>query len=190
MDTTLADKTTVGELFKRFAAERTHPGKSDDAERCRLNAFQRLDLGLLKVSALQSMHIAAFRDAELKRGLRPASVVKNLELMSRVLNTAHREWGIQTPVNPASAREVRRPKLGADAERNRTLAPVHIMSSAEEVGARLAKVSGKIRVKRYEERLADSHRLGRPMAANPRSGLPRRGSMAAVPRTAAVRPSA
>lgn len=132
VDNTLADRTTVGELFKRFAAERTNPGKSGDAERCRLKVFQRLDLALLKVSALQSMHIAAFRDAELKRGLRPASVVKNLELMSRVLNTAHREWGIRTPVNPASAREVRRPKLGADAERNRTLAPVHIQSSAED----------------------------------------------------------
>lgn len=160
VDTTLADRTTVGELFQRFAAERTNPGKSGDAERYRLNAFQRLDLAALKVSALQSMHIAAFRDAELKRGLRPASVVKNLELMSRVLNTAHQEWGIRTPVNPASAREVRRPKLGADAERNRTLAPVHILSSAEEVGARVAKVSGKKRLMRYEERLADAHRQG------------------------------
>lgn len=160
VDTTLADRTTVGELFGRFAAERTNPGKSGDAERCRLKVFQRLDLALLKVSALQSMHIAAFRDAELKRGLRPASVVKNLELMSRVLNTAHREWGIRTPVNPASAREVRRPKLGADAERNRTLAPVHIQSSAEDVGARVARVSGKDRLERYRERLAESHRQG------------------------------
>jgi integrase len=80
--------------------------------------------------------------------------------MSRVLNIAHQEWGIRTPVNPASAREVRRPKLGADAERNRTLAPVHILSSAEEVGARVAQVSGKGRLKRYEERLAESHRHG------------------------------
>lgn len=63
VDTKLADKTTVGELFQRFAAERTNPGKSGDAERYRLNAFQRLDLAALKLSALQSMHIAAFRDA-------------------------------------------------------------------------------------------------------------------------------
>lgn len=160
VDTTAADRCTVGDLFKRFADECTNEGPSGDSDRYRLGAFQKLDLAALKVSALQPCHIATFRDAELKRGLKPASVVKGLELMSRVLNVAHREWGVRLPLNPASAREVRRPKLGEDAERNRTLAAVHLIPAAEEVGRRVAKVSGKARLKAFEARLANWHRQG------------------------------
>lgn len=160
IDTTAADRCTVGELFKRFADECTKSGPSGDPERYRLKAFQKLDWAALKVSALQSCHIAAFRDAELKRGLKPASVIKHMELISRVLNTAHKDWGVKLPINPASAREVRRPKLGADAARNRTLLAIHMMSSAEEVERRVAKVSGKTRLKRCEERQASWHRQG------------------------------
>lgn len=160
IDTSTADKWTVGELFHRFAEQCTKAGSSGDSERCRLKVFQKLELAQLKASALQPSHIAAFRDAETKRGLRPASVVKNLELIARVLNTARREWGVRLPLNPASASEVKRPKLGEDAERNRTLLAIHLMSSAEDVGRRVAKVSGKARLKTYETRLDNWHRQG------------------------------
>lgn len=92
--------------------------------------------------------------------MKPASVVKNLELMSRVLNVAHREWGVRLPINPASARKVKRPKLGEGAERSRTLALVYLIPSAEEVGRAVARVSGKARLKTYETRLANWHRQG------------------------------
>lgn len=167
IDTSAADRWTVCELFKNFADRCTTQGSSGDPERYRLQAFQRLDFAALKASALQPAHIAAFRDTELKRGLKPASVVKNLELIARVFNTAHREWGVRLPTNPASAREVKRPKSGEDAERNRTLDLIHLMSSAEEVGRRVAKVSGKKRLKVYEAKLASWHRQGIRLVFHP-----------------------
>jgi integrase len=160
IDTRAAERCTVGELFRRFSDEKTRPGPEGDSDRYRLKAFRALPLAELRLSALQPADIAAFRDAEIKRGLRPATVVKELELMARVINIAHREWGIRLPINPASAREVSRPKLGEDAERNRTLSAIHLMSSAEEVGRRVAKVSGDDRLKGYEAKLAVLHRQG------------------------------
>lgn len=167
VDTRAADKTTVGELLQRYADTCTKPGEAGSSDRYRLQALQRLDLAKLRVSSLQTMHIAAFRDAELKRGLKPASVIKSLELMSRVLNIAHSEWGVRLPINPASAREVRRPKLGEDAHRKRTLKAVHLIPNAEDVGRRVAHVSGDKRLKVYEERLARCHSEGVRLVFHP-----------------------
>lgn len=167
VDTRAADKITFGELLQRYADNCTKPGEAGSSDRYRLQALQRLDLAKLKVSSLQTMHIAAFRDAELKRGLKPASVIKSLELMSRVLNIAHSEWGVRLPINPASAREVRRPKLGEDAHRKRTLKAVHLIPNAEDVGRRVAKISGDKRLKGYEERLARCHSEGVRLVFHP-----------------------
>ena len=55
IDTTAADRCTVGELFKRFADECTKSGPSGDPERYRLKAFQKLDLAALNVGAYRKL---------------------------------------------------------------------------------------------------------------------------------------
>jgi hypothetical protein len=129
--------------------------------------FQTLPLAAIKMSALRPSDIAAFRDAETRRGLKGPSVRKGLELMCRVFNTASREWNIYLPMNPASATVVKRPKAREEDARNRTLVPTHMVSSAEEVGRRLARVSGKARLMRYEAKLALLHRQGVRLCFHP-----------------------
>lgn len=63
-------------------------------------------IGEIKVAALSSKHIAAYRDQRLKQ-VSSGTVIKELNHLSHIIETARREWGIQLPENPVKL--VRRP---------------------------------------------------------------------------------
>lgn len=61
------------------------------------------------MSTLARSDIASYRNERMKR-LKGATVLKELELIFRVINLAEREWDIRLPENPASGKNVTRPK--------------------------------------------------------------------------------
>jgi integrase len=59
-------------------------------------------LGRLSPAALTATRVAAYRDARLADGIAGESVRKELALLSKLLKTAMREWGIALPANPVA----------------------------------------------------------------------------------------
>ncbi len=106
VDRTEAEKNTLGDIIERYLREVTPTKRGAGPEAARLNALMRQPLALLKMSAMSGAHIASYRDARLKE-VSPATVNKELNHLSHVIETARREWSIQLPENPI--RLVRRP---------------------------------------------------------------------------------
>ena len=76
-------------------------------ELSRLNKLCQYHIATIKLSNLNSNHIAQYRDNRLKT-VCGTSVVKDLSLLSLVIKTAITEWGFNLPGNPVSL--VKRPK--------------------------------------------------------------------------------
>ncbi|MHB1942438.1 MAG: hypothetical protein ACYCP0_05215 [Acidiferrobacteraceae bacterium] len=54
-------------------------------------------LGRLSLATLTSSEIARFRDERIKQGAAAQTAKHDLSLLSRVFNTASKEWGIALP---------------------------------------------------------------------------------------------
>lgn len=113
-DKTLAENTTLGELFERYLQQVTPLKKSCKQERARILQFLREDpLCLHKMTALTPKTIAAWRDVRLQL-VSGSTVNRDLALLSHVINTARREWDIHIE-NPLAL--VRRPRCNRGRER-------------------------------------------------------------------------
>ena len=96
----LPDKTTVGELLERYEEDISPQHKSHQVEKYRLKTLKRY-LGDQRVSTLSPALVCKYRDARLK-AVSPASLKRELVVLSSVLNTAIKEWGINLQQNPVS----------------------------------------------------------------------------------------
>lgn len=102
-----SERTTLAELLARYAAE-VAPEKRSSAEPAALQMFQRSPLAIRPVAAITATDIAAWRDSRLGE-VAPATVVRELTVLSHVFATAEREWSMSLPRgNPVAL--VRRPK--------------------------------------------------------------------------------
>lgn len=110
---------TLGEVFRKYADE-VSPGKEGHRwEMVRLAKFCRDPLSETALKDLRPSHFAEWRDKRL-REVSPASVARELQLMSAVMTRAKREWQF-VPTNPLE--DVRKPpkpaprtRLPTDAE--------------------------------------------------------------------------
>jgi len=97
----IPDNTTIEELLDRYKREilPTHKGKQ--TERYRIQTLLEFlgFLGDLKLIHLTPKEIAQYRDHRLKE-VSPASLKRELVILSRVLTLASRDWGIALPQNP------------------------------------------------------------------------------------------
>lgn len=101
-----AEKTSLRAVLERYAREVTPQKKSADIETIKIGVLLRDSvLSNLKMSALTSVAVAAWRDRRL-REVSGATVIRELGILSAVLNHARREWGIHVE-NPI--RYVKRP---------------------------------------------------------------------------------
>ena len=93
---------TLGELLDRYEKEVSPLHKSHEIEAYRLKTLKN-QLGNQRVAALTSTVIAKYRDERLKT-VSPASLKRELVILSSVLNTAIKEWGfnIDNPVSKVS----------------------------------------------------------------------------------------
>ena len=103
-----AENTTLGDLIDRYIKEVTPSKRSQINEEQRLR-FLKSKLGKHNFAALQSKDIAKFRDDRLAEGKAPATVVRELNNLSHVIDTAIKDWSIWIPSNPVKS--VRRPSV-------------------------------------------------------------------------------
>lgn len=117
-----AEKTTFRMVLRRYLEEVTPTKKSAEMEAVKIGLFLKDPiLPQLKMSAITSTVLAAWRDRRAK-DVGPASIIRELGILSAVLNHARREWGIHIE-NPI--RYVKRPpaprardrRLSAEEER-------------------------------------------------------------------------
>jgi integrase len=118
VDRTEADKNTLRNIIARYLKEVTPTKRGADAEGFCLRAVMRHPIAEIKMSALSSAHVAAYRDQRLSE-VASATVNKALNHLSHVIETGRREWGISMPENPV--RLVRRPRGSQPRERRLTV---------------------------------------------------------------------
>lgn len=109
-----AEATTIGVLIDRYLVEVTPQKRSARNEGQRLR-FLRSVFGDKVVAALQSKDVAAFRDKRLKDGRAAGTVIKELNTLSHLIDTAIKEWGIFIPTNPVKL--IRRPSAARGRDR-------------------------------------------------------------------------
>lgn len=114
VDRSEAERTSMGELFDRYEREITPHKKSAGRERNRLKLLKKTYANFT-ASSIQRQHIAAFRDQRISEGISGATVIKELNLLSHVIDTAIREWGFPLQSNPAKL--IRKPKPAKSRER-------------------------------------------------------------------------
>jgi len=97
MPTDAAERTSVAVALDRYKAEvfprLARKGSSMTGNLARLRA----ELGGISLMALDSSHLASYRDKTLKSGLSTQTVRHDLGLLHRVLKTATIDWGISLP---------------------------------------------------------------------------------------------
>jgi integrase len=94
------DDTTVRELLKRYDKEILPSHKGHQVEQYRVQTLLGF-FGDLKLVHLTPREIAKYRDNRLKE-VTPASLKRELTILSRVLTVASKDWGIALPQNPVT----------------------------------------------------------------------------------------
>jgi len=94
------DQTTVGELLQRYQRQISPSHKGQQVEAYRLGTLKKR-LGSIRLIHLTSKEIASYRDIRLKE-VSPASLKRELTILSQVLTVASKDWGISIPHNPVS----------------------------------------------------------------------------------------
>jgi integrase len=94
---------TVGDLFRKYEREITPQKKGRDKEKYRLRILQRSTLSGVTLSKLKPHLITKFREDRLEV-VTAGTVLKDLGLLSAVINTGRTEWGLENVIrtNPVS----------------------------------------------------------------------------------------
>lgn len=102
-----AEGTTLYEALGRYEREVTVHKNGEEAEKSVLRIWKGTELALRTMAAIRSADIAKLRDEWLKT-LKPATVLRRLQLLSHVFNIARKEWGMESLSNPLEL--VRKPQ--------------------------------------------------------------------------------
>jgi integrase len=114
VDRSEAERTTVGELIERYLVEVT-PGKKSCRNEAQRLRFLARRFGRHSAAAIRTPDLVRYRDERLNDGLAPSTVAKELNSLSKLFDTAIRDWGVPLVSNPAKL--VRRPPPGKARER-------------------------------------------------------------------------
>ena len=88
----------VCEILKRYQQDILPTHKGADVERYRLRRLNK-HFGAMRLTDLTPKEIAKYRDIRLK-AVSPASLKRELKILSRILTIASKDWGIALPQNP------------------------------------------------------------------------------------------
>lgn len=106
----LAERKTLAALIGQYVEEVSPLHRGADSEIARLKAMARRKIAETAMANLRAIDIARYRDERLKvDGVCPATVVREMGLLQRVIAHAMQEWEIALPRNPAQG--VARPKV-------------------------------------------------------------------------------
>ena len=135
-----AERHSLGDLMRKYANKVLKGKKADHPDLVRIHKICRHPITQIAMHMLQPSDVAAYRDQRLEGGfvepvdtrkqslalrtwspVKGASVKKEMELISRIISIAMREWNIHLPFNPASGKHCTRPEAQDGDERNRRL---------------------------------------------------------------------
>lgn len=134
----IGSNVTFGEVFDRYAREVSPHRKGERWEIVRLRRFTRDEIANLTMADLTATHIAEWRDRRLKE-VAPASVAREMALMSAVLTVARREWRL-IQVSPIA--DVRKPKKPPP--RDRIVTAAELEALALSAGHDLTKATARV----------------------------------------------
>lgn len=142
-----ADRVTLGDLLRRYDAERLAGRPVHVPDRARIRKLCRHPITLIRMSAIQPADFAEFRVQRLRGGfvepktagkaavvwpaIKGTSVKRELDLMSSVISHARSEWKVHIAINPAAAQNTSRPEKAPGDERNRRLADVYRVGTGD-----------------------------------------------------------
>ena len=155
VDRRVAQRLSLAEILERYRREVTPTKRGSADENLRLKAMAQRPFARIKMSALTSSQLAAYRDERLKV-VSGATVNREFSVLSHAIDTARREWDVYLPTNPCTL--VRRPPQGRPRDRRpqgdeekRLLAAcrgarnkwlVHFVALAIETGMRRGELLG------------------------------------------------
>lgn len=127
LDRSEADNTTLRELLDRYEKEISPRKRSHAREVSFLNTWKQTELAPRMVSRIRGSDIAELRDDWLEE-LAPASVLRRLQVLSHVFNTARKEWGMESLANPVEL--ITKPAPNNERERRVSLAELESIIAA------------------------------------------------------------
>jgi integrase len=112
-DSSAAERSTLGDVLRRYAAEVTPAKKGASIEATKINAILRDPICSHRMSALSGMELAGWRDRRLKK-VKGSTANRDLAIISHAIEIARKEWGMNIE-NPC--RVVRRAPGSAPRDR-------------------------------------------------------------------------
>ena len=116
-DTKILESTTLGQLLERYQREISPSKRGSVQEIQRLDVLRRHDLAYRTLIGLSQQDIASFRDERLQ-SVAPSTAVRELAILSHVLEVAIRDWGL--PLARNVVKLVRRPVIRNERSRRLT----------------------------------------------------------------------
>ena len=116
IDRTEAERTTFAEALERYAREITVDKRGWETELHRINALKKHPLAARSMASLRAVDFANYRDERLKE-CSPATVKRELVIISHVFSTARQDWSLPVD-NPIAS--IRKPTVGQHRERRLT----------------------------------------------------------------------
>lgn len=116
-DTKILETTTLGELLERYQSEVSPTKRGSVQEIQRIDVLRRHELAYRTMIGLSQQDIASFRDERL-RSVAPSTAVRELAILSHVIEVAIRDWGL--PLSRNVVKLVRRPVIRNERSRRLT----------------------------------------------------------------------
>ncbi len=116
-DTKILESTTLGQLLERYQREISPAKRGSVQEIQRIDVLRRHDLAYRTLIGLSQQDIASFRDERLQ-SVAPSTTVRELAILSQVLEVAIRDWGL--PLTKNVVKLVRRPVIRNERSRRLT----------------------------------------------------------------------
>ncbi len=117
-DTKILESTTLGQLLERYQREVSPLKRGAVQEIQRIDVLRRHDLAYRTMIGLSQQDIASFRDERLQN-VAPSTTVRELAILSHVLEVAIRDWGL--PLAKNVVKLVRRPVIRNERSRRLVL---------------------------------------------------------------------
>jgi len=113
-DTKILETTTFGDLLRRYRAEVSPTKRGAPQEIQRLGVLARHEIAHRTLVGLSPSDVSAFRDERLA-SVSPATTLREMAILSHVLEVAIRDWGY--PLGRNVAKLVRRPSVRNERKR-------------------------------------------------------------------------
>ncbi len=103
-----AENTTLSEALDRYEREISSKKRSSDQDGIYVRHWKKTGLAARNLASIQGKDLAAWRDERLL-AVKPATVDRELRIISHLFTIAVKEWGMAGLVNPVA--QIRKPKL-------------------------------------------------------------------------------